>query len=85
MTGVQSKKLLLLFASGSNRWPQVCRDLRQAEINGMTQDEGTEWHLGDSALFLYFHQSLCAALGKLLQPEPTQVVTNEPSLCGILP
>lgn len=82
ITGVQSKKLLSLFASGSNRWSQVCRDLRQAEINGVAQGEGTEWHLGDPELFLCFHQCSCAALGKLLQPELTQVVTDQPCVCS---
>ena len=81
ITGVQSKKLLSLFASGSNRWSQVCRELRQAEINGVAQGEGTEWHLGDQELFLCFHQSSCAALGKLLQPVLAQVVTKHPCVC----
>lgn len=76
ITGVQSKKLLSLFASGSNRWSQVCREPRRAEINGVAQGEGTEWHLGDPELFLCFHQSSCAALGKLLQPtNPVCVLT----------
>lgn len=54
-TGMQSKKLLSLFASGSNKWTQVCRELGQAEINGVAQGEGIEWHLGDGELFLCFH------------------------------
>lgn len=81
ITGVQSEKLLSVFASGSNRWSQLCRDLTQAEINGVAQGEGTIRHLGDPELFLVFHRSSCAALGKLLQPELTQVVTNQPCVC----
>lgn len=53
ITRVQSTKLLTLFASGSNRQSQVCRELQYAKINGVTQDEGAKGHLGSLAFFAF--------------------------------
>lgn len=81
ITGVQSKKLLSLFAGGRTRWSQVCRDLRQAETNGVLKVKELNDTLGTQSCFSAFASILVAALGKLLQPELTQVVTNQDRVC----
>lgn len=75
---LQSKKLLSLLASASNRLSQLCRELWQAEIKGWLKVKELNFALGDPGLFLCFHWSSWAALGKLLQPLLAQVATSQP-------